>query len=102
MMSSQICSERRSDELGEPAVLGGPILKFDSISVSDEVVAVAGSVREALALVSDLGINGQRVPIDDRGKFFAVVRLEGYDGLSLWLDAGIHGDFALDVPLKAS
>lgn len=79
-----------------------PALRFDTITVSDDAVAVAGSVRDYLVLTADLVINGQRVPIDTRGRFFAVVRLEGYEGLSLWLDAGIHGTLAFDVPLNAA
>jgi hypothetical protein len=91
-----------SDTGGGPPSDGGPVLQFDTITVSDDAVAVAGRVRDGVALVSSLSINGQRVPIDAHGRFFAVVPLEGYEGLSFWLDAGIHGEVMLDLPLRAS
>ena len=80
---------------------GRPAVKFDTITVSDEAAAVAGPVTDWLAMTSQLMINGQHVPLDNDGRFFAVVRLEGYDGISFWLDAGIHGEVSLDLPLRA-
>jgi hypothetical protein len=77
------------------------ILNLDSIFVTDETVAVAGSVSSGFVLTSDLVINGNRVPIDAGGRFCAVVKLQGYWGLSLLLETGIHGTIALEVPLKA-
>lgn len=79
-----------------------PIVTLESITISDETVAVSGSVSRAFILTSDLIINGHFVPIDSDGRFWAVVRLQGYDGLSLSLETGIHGTITLDLPLKAS
>ena len=77
------------------------ILNLESVFVSDETVSVVGSVSQGFILASDLVINGNRVPIDTGGRFCAIVRLQGYGGLSLSLETGIHGTIALDVPLKA-
>jgi hypothetical protein len=94
----------RADAGGARRDDGGdrPALVFDTITVSDDAAAIAGRVSERLALVADLCINGQYVPLDMQGRFFAVVRFEGYKGLSIWLDAGIHGELTLDLPLRAN
>lgn len=86
---------------GEFPDLDRSILNLDSIFVTDETVAVAGSVSSGFVLTSDLVINGNRVPIDAGGRFCAVLKLQGYWGLSLSLETGIHGTIALEVPLKA-
>lgn len=96
-------SDTPSDEelRGEFPDLDRSILNLDSIFVTDETVAVAGSVSSGFVLTSDLVINGNRVPIDAGGRFCAVLKLQGYWGLSLSLETGIHGTIALEVPLKA-
>lgn len=96
-------SDTPSDEelRGESPDLDRSILNLDSIFVTDETVAVAGSVSSGFVLTSDLVINGNRVPIDAGGRFCAVLKLQGYWGLSLSLETGIHGTIALEVPLKA-
>lgn len=86
---------------GELPDLERSILSLDSIFVTDETVAVAGSVSSGFVLTSDLVINGNCVPIDAGGRFCAVMKLQGYSGLSLSLETGIHGTIALEVPLKA-
>lgn len=78
------------------------ILSLESICVSDETVAVAGSVSPGFVLTGDLVINGHLVPIDTGGRFWAIVKLQGYRGLNLSLETGIHGTVTLEVPLTAS
>lgn len=79
-----------------------PIVSLESITLSNETVAVSGTVSPAFVLAPDLIINGHLVPIDSGGRFWAVVRLAGYDGLSLSLATGIHGTVTFELPLKAS
>jgi hypothetical protein len=78
------------------------IISLESICVSEETVAVSGSVSPGFVLTGDLVINGHLVPFDTVGRFWAVVKLQGHTGLNLSLETGIHGTVTLDVPLKAS
>lgn len=81
--------------------LAQPILSIETIFVSDETVTVLGSVRKTYVLSADLIINGHLVPIGSDGRFCAIAKLHGYEGLNLSLETGIHGAVTLDVPLKA-